>query len=116
MSKESQARIQHLQPDSKEIEGQDSQEVQATVNYLPATEPFHKVYPSDALVETVRVDAMQFFGVRDRQERDTFRYFLEFDKERVNTSQTLDQLLGPHRRGAQFNLIEEITPGALAEE
>ena len=110
MNNESQARAQNDTVDPGEALA--PLPVQATVRYLPATGSFHKDYPGETMVESVRVDAMQFFGVQDRQERDTFRYFLEFNKERVNTSQTLDQLLGPHRRGAEFNLIEEITPGA----
>lgn len=90
------------------------QAVQVTVNDLPATKAFHQAYPGATALATVRTDAMAFFGVRDRQERDRYEYFLEFQGSRVtNTSQTLDQLLGPHRRGAEFNLIEPITPGVL---
>ncbi len=86
--------------------------VQVTVDYLPATKPFHKDFGETTVVEAVRAEAMTFFGVRDRQERDTYRYFLEFEKARVtNTAQTLRDLLGPKRRGAHFNLIEEVTPG-----
>jgi len=86
--------------------------VQVTVDYLPATKPFHKDFLEMTTLETVRMEAMTFFGVRDRQERDTFRYFLEFDKTRItDTSRTLRDLLGPHRSGAHFNLIEEVTPG-----
>jgi hypothetical protein len=89
------------------------QPVQVTVNYLPATKPFHKPYSGTTTLATVRTDATAFFGVRDRQERDKYEYFLEFQGGRItNLSQTLDQLLGPHRRGAEFNLIEQITPGA----
>ena len=92
----------------------DEQVVQVTVNYLPATKPFHHSYPGTTTLATLRTDAMAFFGVRDRQERDKYEYFLEFQGGRAtDTSQTLDQLLGPHRRGAEFNLIEQITPGAL---
>ena len=59
-------------------------------------------------------DATTFFGVRDRQERDKYEYFLEFQGSRLtNTSPTLDQLLGPHRREAEFNLIEQITQFCL---
>ena|SRR5712692_8313612 len=91
------------------------QAVQVTVNYLPATKAFHHPYPGTTTLTTVRKDAMAFFGVGDRQERDKYEYFLEFQGSRVtNTSQALDQLLGPHRRGAEFNLIEQITPGTLA--
>jgi hypothetical protein len=90
----------------------DPLDIQVTVDYLPATKPFHNDFEQTTILETVRTEAMVFFGVRDRQERDTFRYFLEFEKVRVtNTSQTLKDLLGPHRRGAHFNLIEEVTPG-----
>ena len=90
------------------------QAVQVTVNYLPATKAFHQAYPGTTTLATVRTDAMAFFGVHDRKERDTYEYFLEFHGSRLtNTSQTLDQLLGPHPRGAEFNLIEQITPGAL---
>jgi len=86
--------------------------VQVTVDYLPAAKPFHKAFEETTTLETVRTEAMTFFGVSDRQERDTFRYFLEFEKSRItNTAQTLKDLLGPHRRGAHFNLIEEVTPG-----
>lgn len=86
--------------------------IQVTVDYLPATKPFHKDFEETTTLETVRTESMIFFGVRDHQERDTFRYFLEFEKMRVtNTAQTLKDLLGPHRRGAHFNLIEEVTPG-----
>jgi len=91
------------------------QAVQVTVNYLPAAKAFHQAYLGTTALVTVRTDAMAFFGVRDRQERDKYEYFLEFERSRItNLSQTLDQLLGPHRRGAEFNLIEQITPGALA--
>jgi hypothetical protein len=86
--------------------------VQVTVDYLPATKPFHNDFPETTTLETVRTEAMTFFGVRDRQERDTYRYFLEFEKARItNTAQTLRDLLGSNRRGAHFNLIEEVTPG-----
>ncbi|MGH9961663.1 MAG: hypothetical protein ACREBC_31810 [Pyrinomonadaceae bacterium] len=86
--------------------------VQVTVDYLPATKPFHNDFVETTTLETVRTDAMNFFGVRDRQERDTYKYYLEFEKARVtNTTQTLRQLLGPERRGAHFNLIEEVTKG-----
>ena len=89
------------------------EDVHVTVHYLPATKPFGRAYPTTTIAETVRTDAMAFFGVRDRQERDTYQYFLELSGCRLtNTQQTLDQLLGPHRRGAEFNLIEQITPGA----
>ena len=62
----------------------------------------------------VRTDATVFFGVRDRQERDKYEYFLEFDGKRItDTSQTLGELLGPHRRKAELHLVEQITPGSI---
>src|SRR5262245_57747063 len=92
------------------------QNVQVTVEYLPASAPFHRTYARAAALESVRTDAMAFFGVRDHQDRDTHRFFLEFEGARVtNTSQTLDQLLGVHRRGAHFNLIEEVVAGGGSE-
>jgi hypothetical protein len=91
----------------------ESRPVHVTVNYLPAAEPFREEFQHEAVLETVRAQAMEFFGVQDRQERDTYRYYLEFEGDRLsNTSQTLGDLIGERRRGAHFNLIEEITPGA----
>jgi len=89
-------------------------DIHVTVDYLPAAKPFGQAYGATTIVESVRTDAMAFFGVRDRQERDTYRYFLEFGGTRLtNTQETLEQLLGPHRRGAHFNLVEQITPGMI---
>ncbi|MGB8065005.1 MAG: hypothetical protein WCF26_24170 [Candidatus Sulfotelmatobacter sp.] len=87
-------------------------DVEVTVEYLPAAEPFHRTYDGTATVGTVRSDAMTFFGVSDHRDRDTHQFFLEFNGERLtNMNQTLEQLLGPHRKGAHFNLVEQITPG-----
>jgi hypothetical protein len=89
------------------------QEVHVTVNYLPAPQPFHRAYAGTTTLGTVRTDAMNFFGVQDRTDRNRYEYFLEFEGRRLtNLSETLDTLLGPHRRGAEFHLIEQITPGA----
>ena len=86
---------------------------QVTVDYLPAAHPFHHSYDGSVTIATVRSEAMTFFGVSDHKDRDTHQFFLEFNGQRVtNTAQTLDQLLGPHRKGAHFNLVEQITPGA----
>jgi hypothetical protein len=85
------------------------------VRYLPAAQPFTKSYAETTSAEAVRVDAMAFFGVRDRQERDTYRYYLIFRGARVtNTSQTLEELAGEHPGDDElsFQLVEEITPGA----
>jgi hypothetical protein len=87
--------------------------VNTTVDYLPAAEPFKKPYPRETQVEVVRTEAMEFFGVRDRQERDTYRYYLEFEGQRLtDTSIELGALIGEKRRAVHFNLVEEITPGA----
>ena len=89
--------------------------IQVIVSYLPAAAPFRKPYVSETIVETVRTEAMGFFGVRDRQERDTYRYFLELGGSRItDLSQTLGNLVThrPDRRDLHFNLVEEITPGS----
>jgi hypothetical protein len=89
--------------------------VQVTVDYLPAAAPFHMEFPPATTLEVVRTAAMEFFGVRDRTERDTYKYYLAFEGNRLtDTGQTLEQLLGPHRKGAHFHLVEEITPGTTA--
>ena len=105
---------------SQVVQGEEKQhagsgEVRVTVDYLPATQPFHSDYPGTTTLEVVRLAAMAFFGVRDRQEPDTYAYLLEFAVSRVtNTGQALDQLLGAQRRGAEFHLVEQITPGDRA--
>ena len=91
----------------------DTPDDKITVDYLPASQPFHHSYEGSATVGTVRTDAMAFFRVSDHKDRDTHQFFLEFQGRRLtNMAETLDQLLGPHRRGAKFNLVEQITPGA----
>ncbi len=86
--------------------------VEVDVRYLPAAHPFHQTYPPETTLETVRTEAMNYFGVQDRTERDTYRYYLGFEGQRVtDTSQTLAGLIGQHREGVHFELIEEITPG-----
>lgn len=88
--------------------------VEVTVEYLPATKPFRKEYSDSTTVGSVRTDAMAFFGVSDHRDRDTHQFFLEFNGKRlIDMAQTLGQLLGPHRKGAHFNLVEQITPGTL---
>src|SRR2546422_10425684 len=87
--------------------------VRVTVSYLPAAAPFRESYSPDTVLEDIRGAAMVFFEVKDRQERDTYRYYLEFEGERLtDTSRTLGDVIGERRRGVHFNLIEEITPGA----
>ena len=85
--------------------------VEVSVDYLPSPKKFHQSYKDETLIETVRSDAMTFFGVKDYQDnRDVHKFFLEFEGRVLeNTSQTLEQLLGPHRRNAHFNLIERVT-------
>jgi hypothetical protein len=85
-------------------------EVKVSVDYLPAAEDFRKDYPTTTSIETIRSDAKTFFGVQDRQERDTYFYFLVHDGQRIqDTSITLEQLIGPHTHAAHFSLVEEIT-------
>jgi hypothetical protein len=89
--------------------------IQVIVDYLPANGPFHREFEATTALEVVRSDAMAFFEVRDRQERDAYKYYLSFENSRVtDTSQTLEHLLGPHRKGAHFHLVEEITPGTIS--
>ncbi|HEV2352069.1 MAG TPA: hypothetical protein VG028_19730 [Terriglobia bacterium] len=88
--------------------------IEVTVSYLPAPSPFHHKFQDEATVGTVRLDAMLFFGVQDHKDRDTHEFFLEFEGRRLtNLTETLEQLIGPHRREAHFNLIEQITQGAI---
>ena len=95
------------------IETQQSTAVEVTVDYVPAVKPFHAAFQEADSVEVVRQAAMNFFGVSDHQDRDTHRFWLEFDGRRLtNPAETLGDLLGEHRRGAKFLLVEEITKGA----
>ena len=86
--------------------------VDVKVDYLPAPSPFVRKYKDETTVETVRTESMTFFGVKDYQDRNIHKFFLEFEGRVLeNTSQTLEQLLGPHQRSAHFNLIERVTQG-----
>jgi hypothetical protein len=67
------------------------------------------------VLETVRSEAMRFFGVANRTERDTYLYYLEHDGRRItDTSVTPGSVVEEHVHAAHFNLVEEITPGRLA--
>lgn len=91
------------------------QTVKVTVDYLPASEAFRHEYTRETVLETIRSQAMAFFGVADRQERDTYKYYLEHDGHRItDTSVTLGSVVGEHAHAAHFNLVEEITPGRPA--
>jgi hypothetical protein len=91
----------------------DAPEIEVTVDYLPAAAPFHHRYAPDTTVETVRVAAMAFFGVQDRQDRDTYRYFLEIGGTRItDTSQPISNFI-EHGRELHFHLVEQITPGSI---
>ena len=84
------------------------------VAYLPAVAVFKKDYDDEVKASVVRADAMVFFRVSDHRDRDTHEFFLEFEGTRVgDLNQTLEQLMGRDRRHARFNLIEQITPGAV---
>jgi hypothetical protein len=86
--------------------------IKVTVEYLPATKPFRGEFAKTDTVGAVRAAATSFFGVADHQDRDKHEFFLEFDGSRLtDLEQTLESLLGPRRRVANFNLIEVITQG-----
>ena len=88
------------------------QEIKITIDYLPATQDFNQDYPPETVLETIRTDAKNFFGVQDRQERDTYFYYLAHNGQRVqDTNATLGQLVGPHPHAAHFSLVEQITAG-----
>ena len=90
----------------------DSHEIQVMVDYLPAAAPFHDRFAPQTTVEAVRTAAMTFFGVQDRQDRDTYRYYLEVGGARItDTSQPIWNFV-EHGRELQCHLVEQITPGA----
>jgi hypothetical protein len=98
-----------------QVEEAKKQAVKVTVDYLPAAEAFHGEYARETVLETLRSEAMSFFGVADRQERDTYRYYLEHAGRRfTDTSVALGSVVEEHARAAHFNLVEEITPGRPA--
>ena len=87
--------------------------VKVSVDYLPAAAPFKQDFEETDVLEAIRVAAMEHLDVRDRQERDAYRYWLHHEGQRVtDTNQTLGQLVGKKRHG-KFDLVEEITPGSL---
>ncbi len=93
----------------------DREVIEVKVDYLPAPAPFVRKYRDETVIETIRTDAMTFFGVKDFQDRNIHKFFLEFEGRVLeNTSQTLEHLLGPHRRSAHFNLIEQVTQGGTS--
>jgi hypothetical protein len=86
--------------------------IEVLVSYLPAPSPFRHRYEDETTLGTIQIDAMTFFGVKDYKDRDTHEFFLEFDGRRLtNMGETLERLLGPHRREAHFNLVEQVTQG-----
>ncbi|MEK6274330.1 MAG: hypothetical protein AABM30_03240 [Actinomycetota bacterium] len=94
-----------------QVEAKKKQEVKVKIDYLPATEDFKKNYAPEAIVETIRTDAKNFFGVQDRQERDTYFYYLTFRGERIeDTNVTLESLV-KKAKSAHFSLVEQITAG-----
>src|SRR5213593_2083520 len=84
-----------------QVEAKKEQQVKVKVDYLPATEDLKRDYKPETLVETVRADAKSFFGVQDRQERDTYFYYLTHNGQRIqDTNTALGQLIGPHPHAA----------------
>lgn len=104
------------QEQQEQEQGKKREEVEVTVDYLPATEDYKEQDSRQVLLETIRTDAKNFFGVQDRTEgRDTYTYFLVHNGERIQDAQTtLEQLIGVHAHGAHFSLVEEITTGGVA--
>lgn len=92
---------------------QKEHEVEVEVDYLPATEDFKMRFSPLVVLETIRTDAMSYFGVQDRTVgRDTYVYYLAHDGTRIqNTQITLEQVIGEHAHHADFSLVEEITTG-----
>ena len=96
-----------------QVEAKREQQVKVKVDYLPATEDFEQDYPAETIVETIRTDAKSFFGVQDRQERDTYFYYLALHGERVeNTNVPLTDLV-KKAKAAHFSLVEQITAGGF---
>jgi hypothetical protein len=104
------------QEQQEQEHGKKHEEIEVTVDYLPATENYKQDYPRQVVLETIRTDAKTFFGVQDRTEgRDTYTYYLVHSGERIkDTPLTLEQLIGEHAHGAHFSLVEEITTGDAA--
>jgi hypothetical protein len=91
--------------------------IEVKVDYLPASAPFIRKYDDESVIETIRTDAMTFFGVKDFQDRNIHKFFLEFEGRVLeDTPQILKQLIGPHRRSAHFNLIERVTQGGISND
>lgn len=93
-----------------QVETKKRQEVKVTIDYLPAAKDFHQEYPPATALETIRSDAKAFFQVQDRQERDTYYYYLAYKGDRIETSGTLGDLV-EHAHAAHFSLVEQITAG-----
>jgi hypothetical protein len=86
--------------------------VHTEVDYLPATHPYKHSYSDGTQLITVRSDSMAFFGVSDHKDRDVHEFYLVFNGGRItDLTKTLGQLLGD-KREAEFDLVEQITPGA----
>ena len=82
------------------------------VDYLAAAAPFHGRLPEDEPIENARAASMTFFGVADRQERDTYHYFLEIDGVRITDTSIPIRSFLKHGHELHANLVEQITPGA----
>ncbi len=90
----------------------DRELVRVTVRYLPSPLPFHREYKDETTTGTVRADSMEFFHVKDYKDRNEHKFVLEFEgRVLTNMGETLEQLLGPHRHEAHFNLIEQVIQG-----
>jgi hypothetical protein len=89
-------------------------EVKATVSYLPATKPFRQEYAPDTPLQTVRSEAMAYFGVQDYTDRDQHQFFLEFEGNRVTDyALSLAALLDEKKKAIKLELVEQVTAGGL---
>jgi hypothetical protein len=99
-------------PQTDKAKAGDPHDIQVKVDYLPAAAPFHDRFPPETPAESVRAAAKTFFGVEDRQERDTYHYFLDCGGTRItDTSQPISTFV-EHGHQLHCHLVEQITPGA----
>lgn len=110
-----------------QVETKTKQTVKVTVDYLPASEAFHGGHQRETVLEAIRSEAMAFFGVADRQERDTYRYYLEhgghsdhgyqrdarLGRRRAHARRALQPGRGDHARSAGVARRKRVTPHTL---
>jgi DNA gyrase/topoisomerase IV subunit B len=91
--------------------------VKTTVDYLPATKHFKKDFEPQTTFQTVRAEAMAFFGVADFNDRDRHEFHLEAGGQRVDYGQTLAAYLTAHgheeAHKLDLALVEQVTAGGV---